>query len=391
MLTLLIFAATLFAAVLLSDLAQRSPLSTAALFLGAGLVAGPAVLGAVRLDAAAPPMRVVAVAALVAVLFGDGMRLRLRDLRGSWTLPARALLVGLPLTVGIVAVLTRYVTGLSWPLALLVGAVLAPTDPVFASGIANRPEVPARLRRLLNVESGLNDGLAFPLVVVLLAVAGGAGHSGVHLVLDLVAGVALGVVIPLAAARLERLRVFAISADHEPLAAVAVLLAVVGAAEVAGANVFLGAFVAGVTMGSVRPGWQAAYHRVGEPVTEVVKLAAVFAFGVVLSSATVLGAVGWRGWLLAVAILAVARPVAMHLAMLGARLSRAEVAVAGWFGPKGFASVVFGLYVLGHGSPATARVFPLVAAAVAVSIVGHGSTDVPVARWYGRRTAGVSR
>ena len=162
--------------------------------------------------ALAPGDAVVAVLAelaLFSVLFTDGMRVGVKDLASAWRLPGRALLLGLPLTLAGTALLAHWVAGLPWAESFLLGAVLSPTDPVFAAAIVGREEVPARLRQLLNVESGLNDGLALPVVLAMLAVAGkaevhlGAGAAEVAL------GVVLGIVIPWAAVRLERMRFFA--------------------------------------------------------------------------------------------------------------------------------------------------------------------------------------
>lgn len=110
--------------------------------------------------------------ALFSVLFTDGQRIGVRDLTLAWKLPGRALLLGMPLTFLVTGVLAVVVAGLPWPEALLVAAVLAPTDPVFAAAIVGREEVPGRMRHLLNVESGLNDGLALPVVLVLLGRSG---------------------------------------------------------------------------------------------------------------------------------------------------------------------------------------------------------------------------
>ncbi|MGH9066201.1 MAG: cation:proton antiporter, partial [Acidimicrobiales bacterium] len=167
---LLVFAVTLLGAVLLSALAHRSVLSTAVLFLVVGAVAGPGLIGWIAVYPSDDLVRVLAELALFSVLFTDGMAARTSELRRAWRLPGRALLFGLPLTLGAIAVLAHYLAGLSWLEASLLGAVLSPTDPVFAAAIVGREEVPARLRQLLNVESGLNDGLALPVVVVLLAI-----------------------------------------------------------------------------------------------------------------------------------------------------------------------------------------------------------------------------
>ena len=166
------FAITLLLAVLISELAGRSVLSTAVLFLFAGFVAGDGMLGLVPLQPDNPVVAQLAELALFSVLFTDGMRVGVRDLLSAWRLPGRALVLGMPLTFVGTAVLAHFVARLPWPEAFLIGAVLSPTDPVFAAAIVGRKEIPQRLRHLLNVESGLNDGLALPLVVALLAFIG---------------------------------------------------------------------------------------------------------------------------------------------------------------------------------------------------------------------------
>ena len=173
MIALLVFAVALFVAVLVSELADRSVLSTAVLFLVAGFAAGDGVLNLIPLKPEDAIVHQLAELALFSVLFTDGMRVSLRDLTSAWHLPGRALLFGLPLTALGTAVLAHYVAGLGWLEALLVGAILSPTDPVFAAAIIGRKEIPYRLRHLLNVESGVNDGLALPLVLVLIALMTG--------------------------------------------------------------------------------------------------------------------------------------------------------------------------------------------------------------------------
>ena len=167
---LLVFAVCLLGAVLVSERAHRTVLSTAVLFLAAGLAVGEGVLDLVPLRPEDDIVARLAELALFSVLFTDGMRVGLRDLRSAWRLPGRALLVGLPLTLVGTAVIAALVAGLPWGHAFLLAAALTPTDPVFAAAIVGREEISGRLRHLLNVESGLNDGLALPVVVILLEV-----------------------------------------------------------------------------------------------------------------------------------------------------------------------------------------------------------------------------
>src|SRR5512143_759059 len=218
---LLASSVVLLLAVYASDLARRSVLSTAVLFLVAGFVLGDGVTGLLPLAPGDPLVGRLAELALFSVLLTDGMRIGLADLRSAWRLPGRALLLGMPLTFLVTAVLALVVAGLPWVEALLLSAVLAPTDPVFASAIVGREEVPYRLRHLLNVESGLNDGLALPVVVVLVDTAGARHTDGWALAEEIVLGVVVGVGVPLVAVRLGRL-LPAIAPEYRSIGVVAI-------------------------------------------------------------------------------------------------------------------------------------------------------------------------
>ncbi|MFC0626261.1 cation:proton antiporter [Kribbella deserti] len=379
---MLCFAVVLLLAVLVSSLAHRTILSTAVLFLAAGIALGPQTSGVLELSADSPVVATLAELALFAVLFTDGMRVGWTDLRSAWRLPGRALGWGLPLTLGITAVVAHYLVGLDWPQALLIGAILAPTDPVFASALVGNQRVPARLRHLLNVESGVNDGLALPFVMVFLAVAAGAEdlHLG-ELGLELAMGVVIGVAVPWLAIRLERLKIFSASTQYEPLNAVAIGVLVLALGKTLHGNLFLAAFAAGVTVATFGPRQRAAFEHFGELISETLKLAALLVFGALIS-VEFLGEISWQGWLFAVFALVLARPTALALSFIGSGLGRREQFAAMWFGPKGFASVVYGLLVLEAGIPGADEVFHLVALTIVLSIVAHSSTDIVVARSF---------
>ncbi len=380
MVLFLVFAATLLAAVLLSGLAERTVLSTAVLFLVVGFLAG-GVTNFLTIRPEDPLTIRLAELALFAVLFTDGMRVGVRDLAYAWRLPGRALLLGLPLTLLFTAVLAHFVAGLPWLASFLVGAVLSPTDPVFASALVGREEVPLRLRRLLNVESGVNDGLALPIVVVLLAVASQQEVEAVTIAEELALGVVIGVVVPWIALRLERTRLFDLAESYEPLYAFSVGLLVLALGYVTHANLFLAAFSAGITVVSVSPRFKDAFHQFGELLAELLKLAAILVFGALISL-TFLMEIGLGGYVFALLALVVVRPVALAVSFLGARINLPEFAAAAWFGPKGFASVVYGLLVLESGVNLSGEMFHLIALVVAASILLHSSTDVVVARQF---------
>ncbi|MDQ3734038.1 MAG: cation:proton antiporter [Actinomycetota bacterium] len=383
---LLAFSVILLVGVLISGLAHRSVLSTAVLFLLAGFFLGDGMLGVVDLHADDELVTVLAELALFSVLFTDGQRVGLRDLAAAWRLPGRALLLGMPLTFLITAGLAVTLAGLSWPEALLVAAVLAPTDPVFAAAIVGREEVPGRLRHLLNVESGLNDGLALPVVLVLLAVVGGPDVDYGSLAGELALGLAIGVAVPVVAVGLLRSRFTSTTATYESLASVAVGLIVLSVAELTHANLFLAAFAAGITMATLAPELRDSFHEFGELVTELLKLVAILVFGALISPAF-LGEIPALGYVFAVVALLVARPVAIAVSFLGSRLPWQQQAAVAWFGPKGFASVVYGLIVLDSSAAGRDEIFHLIALVVVLSILAHSSTDVPIAHYFARQRA----
>jgi NhaP-type Na+/H+ or K+/H+ antiporter len=376
-----VFAAVLLLAVLVSELARRSVLSTAVLFLVAGFLAGDGVLNLLGLAPDVPVVAQFAGLALFSVLFTDGMQAGVRDLTRAWRLPARALLLGLPLTMAGTALFAYYVADLSWPQAWLVGAVLSPTDPVFAAAIVGRSDVPHRLRHLLNVESGVNDGLALPFVIVLLAVVGAREVEPVKLAEELALGVVLGVAIPFVAIRLERLRFFQATDRYQPLYAFAIGLLTFGAGTLLHANLFLAAFAAGVTVATIGPDVRHEFHGFGDTITELLKLAALLVFGALMSP-QFFGEISPGGYLFALLALLVVRPAAIGLALLGSHIERREWIAAAWFGPKGFASVVYGLLILTAAVPGGDEMFHLIALVVVASILAHSSTDVLVARWF---------
>lgn len=379
---LLVFSVVLLLAVLLSEVIHRTVLSSTLLFLVAGFVVGHGVLGWFDVGSNNPVVSSLADFALCSVLFTDGLKLSLRDLASGWELPGRALLIGLPLTLGATALAAHFAVGVAWLPALLVGAVLSPTDPVFASAIVGREEIPARLRHLLNVESGLNDGLALPIVVTLLTLL----RTGSRLQLgkeafELGLGVAIGVAIPLIACTLERSRFFSVASRYEPLFAFSIGLLVLTTSETVGGNEYLASFAAGVTIASTRPDLEKEFEGFGRNLTALLKLGAVMVFGALISPRFLLRTSGWELLFLFLALV-VARPLGLWVAEAGTELDWKERLAAFWFGPKGFASVIYGLLVLKSGIPDARALFHLIGLVIIASMVAHSTTDVVVARWF---------
>ena len=257
---------------------------------------------------------------------------------------------------------------------------------MLSSAIVGREEIPWRIRHLLSVESGLNDGLALPAVLVFLAIVDGTQTEYGALALELVGRVALGVAVPLVVNLLIRINFLRATPLYAALTPVAIACIIFGVSSLTGANLYLAAFSAGITIASAMPEVRDAFIEFGDYAAEIVKLLALFVFGALISPALLADVNGW-GDLFAVLTLVVARPVAVETALIGSKLPWEERATAAWFGPKGFASVLYGLLVLEGGHPDSAHLFHIIVVAISLSIIAHSSTDVPIARWFARREA----
>ena len=164
-----VLGALLVGGALLSGLARRSFLSLTAVFVVVGFLLGSDGLDVLKIDPRSSFVRDLAITALVLILFRDGLEVDAEMLQRAWHLPLRKLVLAMPITAVIIALAAKVLIGLSWTEAFLVGALLSPTDPVLSSSVVNNPRVPRVIRHSLNLESGLNDGLALPAVLAFTA------------------------------------------------------------------------------------------------------------------------------------------------------------------------------------------------------------------------------
>ena len=353
-----------------------------AVFVLVGFALGSDGLGLLHLDPTSDLVGALAVIALVVLLFRDGLEVDGEMLRTASGPPLRKLALGMPITAGIVAVVTHLVTDLGWTESFLVGALLSPTDPVLSSSVVTNPRVPREIRHSLNLESGLNDGLALPPVLALSAALeiGGKDFTAWSFVLQ---DVGLGLLVGVAVALIASLRP---PGRGAALYCLAVAGATYGLALLAGGNGFIAVFVAAIALGVRRPELLAAFERREELIVDAVKLGIFFVFGALLTLDGLFGD-GWAAVAIVAATLLVARPVAVWVALAGTRLSRDVKAFMAWFGPKGVATMTFSLLVLGKHIPGNERIFNIAALAVFASIVLHGLTDRAGSEWMARRAA----
>lgn len=379
----------------------RADLSGPILFVVAGLVLANGAWAPLDVAIDNSSAHLLAEATLALLLFADASRVDLRRLRQDAGLPLRLLLIGLPLAFAAgSAVALGLLLDLPWQLGALIGAALAPTDAALSAAVVADEQVPRRVRRALNVESGLNDGLAAPVVTFLIAAA--AVHLGTadeaesvaakvpDALAELGLGVALGVAIGWIGGRLIDLgttRGWTTPGGNRIAAITLPVLALAGGAAI-GANVFIAAFVAGLAFGATcHANADEEVAELPELMGEILSLVVWMLFGASLLLPG-LEDVDWRVVVVAVASLTVVRMVPVALALVGAGVDRATTVFLGWFGPRGLASVVFLLLAaegLPEDDPGVRTVVATITLTVLLSVVAHGVSARPLSGWLARR------
>jgi NhaP-type Na+/H+ or K+/H+ antiporter len=325
------------------------------------------------------------------ILFRDGLEVEAEMLQRAWHAPLRALAIAMPLTAVLVAAFAKLVTDLSWTEAFLLGALLAPTDPVLSSSVVTNPRVPRMIRHTLNLESGLNDGLALPAVLAFAAALDPTETNFVwwkFVLEDVGFGLAVGLALGLAAGYLlPRARALGheISPRQKTLYGFGVAFATYGVAvKTPHGNGFIAVFVGAIVLGILRPDIRESFESRSEELIEIVKLGIFVVFGSLLTFSA-LFTDGWAAVAIVVVTLVLIRPLSIFVSLAGTRFSNAAKAFMGWFGPKGVATMAFSLLVLGKSIEEGQRIFDVAALAVLTSILAHGLTDHPGAEWMARQ------
>jgi sodium/hydrogen antiporter len=385
----LVFGGLLVVGALLSGIAHRSFLSLTALFVVAGFVLGHGGLEVLDFDPRGGFVAVLATVALIVILFRDGLEVEAEMLQKAWRLPLRKLVLAMPITAVLVALVAKALTSLSWTEAFLLGALLSPTDPVLSSAVVTNPRVPRVIRHSLNLESGMNDGLALPAVLALAAAASVDTNDFVwwrFVLEDIGLGLAFGLVLGYAASRLlPRGKTLdeQVGPHVKSLYALGVAFAIYGVAHELHGNGLIAVFVGAITLGIRRNDIRLAFEGRADDVVEVVKLGVFVVFGSLLTLDG-LFADGWAAVAIVAFTLLLARPIAVGIALLGTKTDLPTRAFMAWFGPKGVATMTFSLLVLNEAIPGAVEIFNLAALTVFTSIIVHGLTDTPGANWIAR-------
>ncbi len=392
--------ALIFGWAVLSGALARHNVTGPLVFTAAGYLLGNGDWGVLTIDVDNAVIHGVAEAALALVLFSDASRINSAKLRRDLGVPLRLLAIGLPLTILAGTLLAGVAFGgLAGGVALLVGASLAPTDAALSAAVIEDDRVPLRLRRALNVESGLNDGIATPVVTLGLAAASatlvGATQTDGYQLTSAARELGSGAIVGAAAGLLGALAVNRaaqrdwVAPGGRRLAAFGLAVAAFTLARAVEGNGFIAAFVAGLAFGALLDRAHTDLEESAELPElggELLGLVVWFLFGAALVPVAV-SAVDVSMGLYAVASLTVVRMLPVAVALVRSGLDRNSVVFLAWFGPRGLASVVFAVLALeelGEGNAVTDRAIGAIVLTVLLSVILHGVTAGPGARAYVR-------
>ena len=392
---IIIFAALLaYVFGLFSKLAERSPVTGPMVFVAVGILAGPLGFDWLEVSINAELVRVLAEITLVLILFIDASLIDLPALIRTRGIPLRLLLIGLPLTMGlgILLALPLFPGQSLWLLALMA-LILSPTDAALGQAVVKSQSVPERIRQAINVESGLNDGIALPPILLCVAVLAGdparqlgSGFWSNFLFTQLIYGPVMGAAVGWLGGLLVdwAARRGWMNDTFQRLASAALAMLAYAAAEEVHGNGFIAAYFAGLLLGVRSHAVRERLQEFGEAEGQQLALFIFLLFGLILVPAAL---PHWdsRAWIYAVLSLTVIRMLPVALSLIGARLDRPSVGFIGWFGPRGIASILYLIMVVGKlGAQKLKYVLAVIVLTVLLSVFAHGVTAVPLSGVYGR-------
>ena len=387
--TFALIAVVLTIAGLASGLVERAPISFPIIFLSLGFLLGEHGLGVLMLGPENPLLESVATLTLALVLCLEGVRIGNESMEGAGAVPVLSLGPGTLIIVSVVAAGSYFLLGTSMVESLLLGTILASTDPVVLRDVVRNGRIPRSVRQALNIEAGTNDVVVLPMLLILIAVANaeasGVADWALFSVQVLLLGPAVGFAVGAAAAWLmsQAIERYAISEVYQSLYGIGtVLLAYVCAQSLSGDG-FLAAFAAGFAIAVLNLDLCQCFLDYGETTSEMAMLFAFILFGVVVSSLFVEVPLV-PALLLALVVIFVARPLAIWVVLRGTAVSNAAKAFIGWFGPRGLNSLLLALLVIQAGVSDAEFLLAVTGVVVTVSVLFHGASATPLSALYGR-------
>ncbi len=381
-------AVVLIVAGLASGLVERAPLSFPIIFLGLGFLLGEHGLGLLDLGPESAALEAVATLTLAMVLCLEAVRIGNIGMGGAGFVPILSLGPGTVVIVAVIAAGSYFLLGVSIVQALLLGTILASTDPVVLRDVVREERIPASVRQALNIEAGTNDIVVLPTLLILIALANSAasGPAGWALLVGkvLLLGPAVGFAIGAGAAWLmsKADRRYAVNEVYQSLYGVGIVLLSYATATALGGDGFLAAFAAGFAIAVLNFDLCQCFLDYGETTSEMAMLLSFILFGVVISD--LFSKVPLIPTLvLAAVVIFVARPLAIGLVLRRAAVSNAARAFIGWFGPRGLNSLLLALLVVEAGVANSEFLLGVAGVVVTVSVVAHGISATPLSRLYG--------
>ncbi len=372
-----------------------TPFTPAMAFVLIGLLVGPLAINEVTVAPTGGTVRTLAEATLAVVLFGDASRIKLRELRQEYAVPLRLLGIGLPLTIVAGALLAAAIfPHLNAAEAVVLAVLLAPTDAALGQAVVTEPRLPSRIRQGLNVESGLNDGICVPLLLIALAAAdvedkAASSHHAIMIVAEeigygLLGGVAAG--LATAAVAVIGYRRDLISGPWLQVIPIAGAALAYGIAVALGGSGFIAAFLAGAIFGTLASRESDEASQLTEELGGLLGGLTFLLFGAVLLG-TALKHVVWEDALYAVLSLTIVRMLPVAIALVGSEARWQTVGFLGWFGPRGLASIVFAVITVQEANlPGSNTILLATYLTIGLSVAAHGLTAAPLAsryaRWY---------
>lgn len=386
--TLALIAAFIFIYSLVSGFLDRTIFSGAIIFTALGIIFGPFGLDVLQLDIEKEGLRLLAEMTLALVLFIDASNANLNVLKTSVRIPASLLLIGLPLTIllgfGLGVVIFQ---DLSLIEIAIIATILAPTDAALGKAVVTNEHVPAKIREGLSFESGLNDGICVPILFIFLALASNTvtqesttAHA-IALVLEEVGlGALVGIVLAFIASwifkKIDHLGWTQNTWKQLPLIALAIMT--FSLTQYLGGSGFIACFVGGLLFGSLAKEHKHKLLFAAEGGADTLAMITWLIFGAIVVGHTV-DRMSWEPFAYAILSLTVIRMVPVFFVLIGTKLDFYEKLFIGWFGPRGLASIVFGVIVLNENLPGGDIIRQVVGITIFLSVVLHGISANPLA------------
>ena len=366
------------------------------IFVSVGLLLGPLGLDLFHAKLDSGLVQTVATVTLVIILFTDASTIDLRDLLKEYKIPLRLLFIGLPLTMilGLLVAVPLFVGTSLWLLAIMA-FILSPTDAALGQAVVNSEKVPLDIRESISVESGLNDGIALPPILACMAVVAATEANDVdatywvfYAIKQLTLGPVAGTLVGWLGGRLvEKASERGwMNPTFQRLVSLSLSVVSYALAEMIHGNGFIAAFFGGLMLGTRTPAVRERIQNFGEAEGQYLMLFVFLIFGMVMVPALSAHFDG-RAIVYSILSLTVIRMVPVAISLLGSHIQLGSVFFIGWFGPRGIASVLYSLILVGQlGSKGNERILSVIVLAVFISVFAHGLSAVPLSAFYKKQS-----